>query len=158
MKRLLLVLASLVASCNTAGFPSETAPPGEPVALVNQWTGTCGGGTWVEGSLYAGQETGWTYLHLSTPWPASAAPDPGMVDTKGAGIAVFWPNGFTARKIAGGEVAVVNPAGDLVAMTGESYKLRVELPISSAAGSPDSVRVEGFQACGDGQSTIQLPG
>ena len=147
--------------------PLPSLLTGEPVALVNQWAGTCadnwGPDRWVEGLLSSGHDhdrndgsaTGWTYLVLlpGTAWPASVPPDEGMVGE--GGVAVFWPSGLTATGLPGGELAIADSSGSVVAVTGRNYKLKVQLPTNLAAGYPDATRIEGMQVCG-GSGTVIL--
>lgn len=39
----------------------------------------------------------------------------------GTGPSVIWPDGYTARRLAGGEVEVLNETGAVVATTGQEY-------------------------------------
>jgi hypothetical protein len=132
--------------------------------LVNTGIGLCGE-TWVAGLLRVGPNydthgkptgrlSGWTYIDLSTEWPSSIPPDEGDVLPEG-GVAVFWPQGFTGRGLSGGELAVVDPSGNLVAVTGRNYKLKVGLPLFTyTSGMPDATRIDGLQACGDSGNVI----
>jgi len=159
---------ALAACAPPASFAPSNAPvpSGEPVDLVNRWTGVCadnfGPDKSVEGMLVAGHDhsatngeaTGWTYLVLppGSEWPASFPPDEGMIGE--GGVAVFWPDGFTGTALPGGELAVADSSGNLVAITGRNYKLKVQLPMKVAAGYPDASRFEGMQVCSGSGAVI----
>jgi len=52
--------------------------------------------------------------------------------TKFAGMPVIWPVGFTGVRLVGGEVAVVNNAGNVVATTGKKYGIAFAYPEEEA--------------------------
>jgi hypothetical protein len=63
---------------------------------------------------------------------------------------VIWPTGFTGVRTTGGEVAVVDGKGNLVAVTGRTYQLQGKLTASAAAQYPETLRYEAFAVCVDG--------
>ena len=87
-----LALAFLVLGCST--------PKVDPVELLTAASGCYAGGEHaVEGVLRADAEYG-TRL--------DARP-------------IIWPPGFTGVRLVGGEIVVLNQAGDVVATTGKKY-------------------------------------
>jgi len=66
-------------------------------------------------------------------------------------VSVTWPSGFTHLRLAGGEVAVLDPHGNVVATTGRRYSLKGAWIIGAPFGfreSPEPLQVTGFVACG----------
>jgi hypothetical protein len=98
--------------------------------------------------------SGWTYLHFrpGAPWPASIPPDEGM--SLAGDVAVFWPDRYTGTGLDGGELAVVDASGNVLAITGKAYRLKVQLPLRVAAGYPDASRSEGTQGCPGADAVI----
>lgn len=152
-RRLLSVgLSVLLLGCSGAP-PREPAPSGESLYL-SSYGDECGGG-WFEG-LLRNPEGGLTELHFSpgtVDWPERTKPQ--------ASVQVLWPENFTAVRLDGGEMAVVDGSGNVAAMTGRKYRLRGALEVGAPAGGPDFGTGEGsflagFRACGDPDSVIPL--
>jgi hypothetical protein len=98
-----LALSVLLAGC---GLYREPAPSGEPVYLPT-YEGSCASG-WIEGSLRGTGEGVMDMDILDTlDWPEG-------VDRQRF-VSVAWPSDFTGVRLAGGEVAVVDASGNLVA-------------------------------------------
>ena len=122
---------------------------GEPVALLTNGVG-CHDQA-VEGSLVAhrthGTDISVVPSDLADIWPSGKD---GM-----SLVPVHWPTGCTGVRLGGCQVAVQDPAGNVIATTGRNYLLKGAL-INSAPLSPldAPTRVGWFMACGDGRSVI----
>jgi hypothetical protein len=95
------VTTALALACSLAGCGSA-APSGEPVQLL---TGVS------NQACYAGGEQG---------HDGQLLPDP-EYGTSFDGQPLMWPEGFTAVRLAGGEVAVLDTTGKHIATTGRKY-------------------------------------
>ena len=138
-----LALASTLAGC---GLFREPAPSGEPVSLGTLGEGACV--QWIEGSLRPtrdGVDIEFTSLD-TVDWPDG-------VD-KQSSVSMMWPEGFTGVRVAGGDLAVVDGSGNLVAMTGRNYQLRGGFVTHEAPGYPGTKGIGGFLACGEEGSVI----
>jgi hypothetical protein len=111
---------------------------------------------WVEGSLRADVKL---KSHITgTPQNNSIAIEVWPLDTvvwPSFGVqerfeAVWWPMDFGGVRLAGGEVAVMDGAGNLVAVTGRKYRLKGEWLGLGSVGGPDfpSAWIAAFYACG----------
>ena len=96
-----LALALLVLGCSR--------PQGEPVQLLTYDSTGCylGGEQAVEGELVTDPQYG----------------------TRFNGWAIVWPAGFTGVRLANGEVAVLDQAGNVVATTGNEYGIARRPPV-----------------------------
>ena len=172
-----LALALCLAGCSSAASsvePSATpsdetsvAPSGEPIGLFGY--GTRGDMTCqdqlVEGSLLTGVEL--QDRLLNTPrrnpttieiWPLDTVvwPGPSGVDPERF-VSVLWPLEYGGVRLAGGEVAVLDGAGHLVAMTGTKYRLSGEWAVIGAVGGPLFGKppwIDGFDVCRGSESVI----
>jgi hypothetical protein len=73
------------------------------------------------------------------------------------GPAVAWPVGYRGVRLAGGEVAVVDPADNLVAITGRRYSLKLSVGAVGAYALGNAAPpgwIDTFNACGDVGSVI----
>jgi hypothetical protein len=104
-----LALALCVLGCGPA-------PGGEPVQLL---TGV--------NSCYAGGEQGGEGVLVADP----------EYGTRFEGRPVVWPVGFTGVRLAGGEVAVLNAEGKVIATSGRRYYM-------SLAPAPASMKIGAF--------------
>jgi hypothetical protein len=111
---------------------------------------------WLEGSLLADVElpnhligTTMDNPTVIEVWPLDTVVWPSFVD-KGRFESVWWPMDFAAVRLAGGEVAVVDGAGNLVAVTGRKYRLKGEWLVAGSIGGPNfpSRWIDAFYACG----------
>lgn len=106
----ILALALFVLGCS--------AQNGEPVELLTGVTGCYAGGEHpIEGQLTADPEYG----------------------TRFNGKAVIWPVGFTGVRLADGEVAVLNQAGNVIATTGKDYGIAIAPAGDGVEGYPAAV-------------------
>lgn len=97
-----LALALCLLGCSAAQSGGSAAPPSVPIELLTGVTACWAGGERPSlGLLLADPTYGTTF---------NAKP-------------VMWPVGFTGLRLAGGEVAVLNRAGRVVATTGREYAL-----------------------------------
>jgi hypothetical protein len=145
------VLALFLLGCSAA----QVRPSGEPVSLTKHGADFCPNQS-VEGSLLAdvklqshrtgASENNSTVIEV---WPLDTVVWPSFGD-KARFEAVWWPMDFAGVRLAGGEVAVVDGAGNLVAVTGRKYRLKGEWLGLSSIGGPDfpSTWIAAFYACG----------
>jgi hypothetical protein len=101
-------------------------PPGEPVPLLTVETQTSFGSC---------------VLDLFYVADVIADPTTGTPTDAATGESFAWPKGFTARR-ARSEVAVFDPAGNVVLMTGQRYRM-CPPPDDTRAGSGFSARSSG---------------
>jgi hypothetical protein len=118
-----LALALCLLGCSSAqsdgsaapsGKPVSPATSGEPVELLTGVSAECwaGAGPTVEGPLLSDPKAGTTIKQeLSRGQPSD-----------GSIVPVMWPTGYTGRRV-GLEVEVLDPAGNVVAVTGRRYLL-----------------------------------
>ena len=99
-------------------------PRGEPVELLTGARDQCFL-SWTDGRLVVDAEYGTA-----------------LADGDRAGTPVMWWPGFTGRRV-GSEVEVLDPEGNVVAITGKRYRIHggswYELPHPWAACGPDGV-------------------
>jgi hypothetical protein len=140
--------------------PASAAPSGIPIGLVGYGTGretTCQD-TWVVGTLLAGVELEDRLLGvpLRNPttieiWPLDTVdwPAPSEVEPERF-VPVRWPLDYTGVELAGGEVAVLDGVGHLVARTGAKVRLRGEWAVVAATGGPlfgEPPWIDAFNVC-----------
>jgi hypothetical protein len=134
---------------------AQPPPSGEPVSLAKHGADFCANHL-VEGSLLAdvklpSHRTGATQNNSTVVelWPLDAVVWPSFGEPARF-EAVFWPMDFAGVRLAGGAVAVVDGAGNLIAVTGRKYRLKGEWVGLSSIGGSDfpSTWIEGFYACG----------
>jgi hypothetical protein len=102
-----VALAMSLLGCYGGGASAPSASPSGPVTLLTVATQTSFGSCVLD--LY--------YVADVIADPTSGAPsDPAT------GKSFAWPKGFTARR-AGSEVEVFDPAGNVVLMTGQRYRM-----------------------------------
>jgi hypothetical protein len=164
-----LALALFLLGCGTApsAAPSDPVvalPSGEPVGLIGYGTNgemTCPN-QWAQGSLRAdvelkdrllGNSQGPITIEIwpldTVDWPAGIAPE--------RFVALRWPLEYTGLRLAGGEVAVLDGAGNLVATTGTNYRLRGEWAVAGAIGGPlfgEPPWIDAFSVCRGSDSMI----
>jgi len=118
MKRLIWGLgAALVLGCG------QSVPSGEPFGLTTDASGiSCGASAYLEGLLIPDT----TYGTM-------------VQDAKGDTTRVIWRMGYSALRLAGGEVVVLDRDGKVVATTGRSYRI----------GGQNDRAFGGFWACAD---------
>lgn len=119
------LLAVSVMSCS--------APLGDTVELLvgaPSPGGVCYNLNWIEGQLVVDP----TYGTAVTS------------DFYGRTVPVMWRPGFTGRR-SGSEVAVLDPDGKVVAVTGQNYRMEG----GSVGGNPDGGPPFSFWACGSVQ-------
>jgi hypothetical protein len=125
MMKFVLVIAFLVAGCVGGVLPVE--PSGESVQLL---TGVPENGIADDGvSCFVDQESG--QLIVDPKYGIA------LVSNMGTSI-VSWRRGYTGRRV-GSEIAVFDPRGNEVAVTGRSYKL--------GGGHATVAGVESYWAC-----------
>lgn len=100
------------------------APPGEPVPLL----------LGVDG-CYAGGEQGMAAQLVASP----------EYGTRFGDRPVMWPVGFTGVRLKGGEVAVIDDKGKVVATTGRRYFMSYA-PVYKAENAQLMERTEAFPA------------
>ena len=129
MRRAVTTLALALCLVGCGWLP----PPGEPFELATSWEpgsaeapGACCPGWWVAGLLVVDPTHGTDIKVESGDYFA----------TKGTTMPVLWWPTFTGRRF-GNEVSVLDPHGNVVAKTGQRYRI---------TGSFEKV---GFVACGD---------
>ena len=102
-----VALAMSVLGCNGGSASAPSASPSGPVPLLTVETQTSFGSCVLD--LY--------YVADLIADPKSDAPTDAAT-----GKSFAWPKGFTARR-AGSEVEVLDPAGNVVLMTGQRYRM-----------------------------------
>jgi hypothetical protein len=132
--RLVLVLSASVA----VGACASPAPRDEPVALVTDDAETANGVCityYNVGVLIADPEMG------------TAAQGPGDRPDGNFGIRpLIWPVGYTAHRLAGHEIQVLDAKGDVVATTGRTYQFWT----SAWGTAPPGVRSDAVHTGGPG--------
>lgn len=132
----------------------ELAPSGEPVEL-DHYGLDCSDSTRgsVEGTLLADAPIYNPMFESSE--PVLTAIDLRQPDPSGQLVRVVpvsWPSEYRGVRLATGEVAIVDAAGNLVAMTGRDYRIEGLLVAVAAAGGPLFDRGEswwgGLTVCG----------
>jgi hypothetical protein len=157
VRRLAATLGLALSLC-ACGVVGELAPSGEPVNLRTD-VKDCGP-NWVEGVLLSNSDYGTDIEVLSLQASSSEAPALMPYGDNGSNTtSVAWPSGFRGVHLTSGEVAVLDSAGKLVAMTGRKYRLKGAMAVAGPAGPgyslPNGVSpLQGFGACGDPQSII----
>lgn len=146
-----LALALCLLGC---GLAPEPAASGEPIQLM-EWGDVGCGDEWTEGLLLVDQ----TYATAISVMPRPIAPFQDAVwpsPNNGSTILpVRWHRGFTALRLAGGEVAVLDHAGNHVVTTGRKYKLKGNWVLGNSAGDlVGPPHVDQFVACGDAGTVI----
>ncbi len=106
-----LVLA-LVAGCSVAGPASPSL--GEPVQLITGFPASGEGGCFLLGAS--------GLLVVDPKYGTALIDENPSQNPSGGPITVAWRRGFTGRRV-GSEVAVLDPSGKVVAMTGKRYRL-----------------------------------
>ena len=89
-------------------------------------------------------------------WPLDTVVWPSGVDPERL-VPVRWPLEYTGVRLAGGEVAVVDGAGQLVATTGSNYRLKGEWAVVGAIGGPlfgEPPWIDAFNVCRGSESVI----
>jgi hypothetical protein len=158
MKRLLLAVALCLAGCSA--FDQEPVPSGQVVQLPiprpledpQARLAVCALPRWViAGQLIWDAANGRVRMKLT----AVHSPDDPSVsvgtfrgEAGQVGPAVDWPQGYTGVLAAGG-VAIVDPAGNLVAMTGRSYAMKVSVGIVGAPADNSRGWIDSFNVCGE---------
>ena len=145
------LLLSLI-GCTTAPTAEPPAPSGNPVQLMTYFNENPCRHQLAKGLLLPGAY-GTDIRVVPTEVAAWPSPSPGT-----ATVPVQWPLGFTGQRLVGGEIAVLNGAGKVVATTGRSYWLEGGWLVGQAFGPPGEPppppRVAGFVACGDTSTVI----
>ena len=136
-----LALAWCLLGCGPVSL--QPPPSGEPVELLT-YDDRCHDQA-AEGMLVPHRRHGTDISVLPSDiaddWPSGKA---GLSD-----VPVQWPRGFTGVRLAGGEVAVLDTAGNVVATTGRNYRLRGGWMIGTIGFEFDApTHVAAFLACG----------
>jgi hypothetical protein len=170
----ILALALCLLGCGSAASSGESAVPSgtpvgsaighTPVGLVTygRQDMTCQDHQWVEGLLRGDMELknritsssqGPITLEISrfdrVDWPATGE--------RARFVPVYWPTEYRGVRLAGGEVAVLDGAGHVVATTGRRYRLKGEWAMEAAIGGSlfgAPPWIDSFDACRDSGSVI----
>ncbi len=127
------------------GTIREPAPSGKPVELYT--FGERCQDLRVEGVLRTGGKDGGIQQTDIVVGPLDTVVWPERVNAESV-VSVRWPRGFKGVAVAGGEVAVVDGAGNLVATTGGRYSLLGGWILAGSTYDHDlPPRLVGFQAC-----------
>ena len=157
VKRLMLAVVAVLAAC------SPVTPSGEPVVLYTHPGDCYDHFQWVEGKLLpdpgAGTDIDVTAITDPTDpsltvdgvaWGSSGNTSPPRI------VPLQWPVGFTGVRLAEGQIAVVDPTGNLVALTGHTYAFKgasvIEIYALGNAAPPGWVSE--FNVCRDRGSVI----
>jgi hypothetical protein len=139
MRRITTTLALALCLLGCGSVPPPSPPSGEPVELATYDHG-CDDQA-AEGLLLPHRRHGTDISVVADDWPSGT-------DMRGV-VPVQWPKGFTGVRLSGGDVAVLDAAGNVVATTGRNYRLKGMWMIGAIGFEPDAPKhVAGFRACG----------
>ena len=90
-------------------------------------------------------------------WPLDTVVWPSGIEGPERFVSVRWPLDFTGVQLAGGEVAVLDGAGNVVATTGSKYQLKGQWAVVAAIGGQYFGKppwIDGYDVCGESDSVI----
>jgi len=173
MRRLGMVAALALALVGCHGGPAtgSATPPGQtPAATPAEPSATVSGSPVELGCIGCGRVAGcrdalsgrldadakvtiytggWNGIAIEVaPLDTGALPAPPGVDPLEV-VGVSWPAGYSGLRQADGEIALLDGAGRLVAMTGRSYQFEGEWVLGGSTGGPIFPRdfIMGFSVC-----------
>jgi hypothetical protein len=148
-----VALALCLAGCYSGAPPGQsTAPSGEPAQLLTN-IGQCSD-LRAEGLLLSNSEHGTDIEVVPTVIEVQGVDTTVVWPSGNDGTSILpvrWPTGFTAVRLEGGKVSVLDPKGNVVAITGSRYSLTGGWLLEADIGGPSfggPPRVAGFEACG----------